>query len=110
MKLSIDDLKQYWDLLYSHLQELDVQVIELEYDYYWDVQFPSRYQIYEQPINLPLGQLTHDVEVLNQMFQGESNLVLYNFVHLSAILRMIGEMGEVELMRQQNPSDSSTSG
>jgi hypothetical protein len=102
MHTTLDELEQYFDALFLYLKTLGVSSIDLKWDFYWDILYPQRYEVYEKPVEITLGQLSHDKEMLVKLANSEFEPVAYNFVQLAAILRAIGEMGELELLKQAN--------
>jgi hypothetical protein len=100
MHITLDELEQHFHTMVGHLKALGVRSIELKWDFYWDILYPKRYEVYEKPVEITLGQLTHDHEMLVRLANSEFDPVIYNFVQLAAILRAIGEMGELELLKQ----------
>jgi hypothetical protein len=65
--------------------------VELPSDYYWDIPEGEKYNPYQKPSDLTLGQLTDDWSELNKVLEGSAEPISYHFVWLAAILRAIGE-------------------
>jgi len=100
MQISIDELAVLCNKLLARLRELNIEVVELPQDYYWDIPQPERYAVYEEPDSFTIGQLSDDWADLTQLIDKEAEPILYNLVDLAAILRAIGEQGEAALLQQ----------
>lgn len=91
MDVKIDELRSIANALFSHLENDGAKSLTLSVDYYWDVPEDTRYDSYEKPRELTLGQLTDDMTELTRMLNGERPMVAYGLVWLAAILRRVGE-------------------
>lgn len=91
MRLEVSQLRAATELLFSHLEELGYDSIEISKDYYWDIEAPTRYDPYVRPTELTLGQLTDDWSEMEKILRKESEPVAYALVWLSALLRIVGE-------------------
>ena len=91
MQISIEKLKALADLLLSHVEESGSKTIEIGDDYYWDVPESARYNPSDKPIDLTIGQLSDDVSELRRMLAGDTPVLGYGLVWLSAVLRRVGE-------------------
>ncbi len=65
--------------------------IDIADDYYWDVPRNCRYEVYESPAELTVGQLTDDWNELRRIGRGEVDALAYALLWASSILRRIGE-------------------
>ncbi len=91
MTISTTELRNIFDRLVTKLEAEGHQTIELTQDYYWDIQAPARYKMYETPGNPSIGQLSDEWSSLQRVLNGESEPLNYNLIWLAAILRAIGE-------------------
>ena len=91
MKVDIVELRRAASRLFDHIEEAGIHSFDLEHDHYWVVPRESRYNVYEQPKQLEVGQLTEDLESLRSLNDPAEPLVAYAMVWLAAILREIGE-------------------
>lgn len=90
MNVSTTQLRQLCDALLSHIEEVAPSV-EVREDYYWAVPRESRYDLYEQPSALTLGQLSDDWSELDKIRSGEREPHPHALVWLASILRYVGE-------------------
>ncbi|HYH81564.1 MAG TPA: hypothetical protein VEX86_17295 [Longimicrobium sp.] len=91
MQIRIAELREVSEVLFRHLEQNGVDQVDLAQDYYWNVPAGERYDPYQQPAGLDLGQLTDDWRELQRLRSGEREPVAYGLVWLSAILRAVGE-------------------
>ncbi len=70
---------------------------EFDEEFYWDVPYDQRYNSYDQPKKLTMGQLSEDVDQLRMIAKGENAPVPLGLVWLSNVLRLAGEKGPYEL-------------
>jgi hypothetical protein len=90
------DLRALVENLLTHLEQTGHQTVDLNDDFYWDVLAKERYDRYESPETLTVGQLTDDWSELTKILEQKSAPLNYALVWLAAILRRIGETaGEV---------------
>lgn len=92
MKISTKKLHAALDLLMRHIESSGHGSIEISEDFYWNVPDEDRYNPYEQPTNLDLGQLSDDWKELEAIADGSSEPLGYGLVWASSILRRIGEI------------------
>lgn len=90
-QITVEQLKAAAEMLFSHLQDSGVKTIEIAEDFYWDVPAANRYDQYEQPAQLTVGQLSDDVSEVQRMLAGDTPVLGYGLVWLAAVLRRIGE-------------------
>ncbi len=92
MKISVAKLRRSSNFLFDHLEEEGHSYIELDHDYYWQIDHPEElYDPLNEPKDLGLGQLYDDYEYIQQVADGERETISYDAVWLSSILRYIGE-------------------
>lgn len=91
MKLNLSDLRLVSEKLFTHLEERGISSIELSGDYYWNIPKELKYNPYQEPTELDLGQLSADWENLTAILEEEAEPIGYALVWLSAVLQAIGE-------------------
>ena len=92
MQVSVSELRAMTEKLFLHLERKDYSSVELSTDYYWNIPKEFRYNPYEEPKDLDLGQLTDDWANLRKILEGTTEPVGYAFVWLSTVLRAVGEI------------------
>ena len=91
MRISGADLRRVTELLLEHLDELGQEEFEIDKDFYWEVPSSGRYDHYDQPSELSVGQLSEDWAELEAMLSGVKEPIGYGLVWLGSILRAVGE-------------------
>lgn len=86
------ELRRVSSLLIDHLEDLGVQVIRPNVDYYWCLKPAEKYELLSDPETLLAGQLSHDIERLKQMLKDPDMVVREGFAWLANLLAYIGEM------------------
>jgi len=91
VQIRVSELRLLTEILFTHLEELEKDEITISHDYYWAISDEERYNPYEKPSDLTIGQLTDDWQELQQILVSENEPISYALVWLSSILRCIGE-------------------
>jgi hypothetical protein len=90
-QMDIDTLERAFQLIFSHLREIQINSVEVDKDFYWDISSDERYDPYQDPKDLSLGQLSSDWEEIQKIASGEKKPTVYTLVWLSSLLRFLGE-------------------
>jgi hypothetical protein len=91
MTVDIEELRKVLVILLD-VVESNGAAVEILDDFYWDVPGKHRYQVYEPPAELTVGQLTDDWSELRRIGCGEVDALPYALVWAASILRRIGEI------------------
>lgn len=91
MNVSVAELRAITEKLLAHLEQKAGVQIEISMDHYWSVAKDQRYDSYQQPTELDVGQLSDDWAELQKINQGISDPTSFALVWLSTILRAVGE-------------------
>ena len=91
MEIALSELKAVYLKELDHLEKLGYEQVNIPVEYYWNIPQEARYDPYQEPKQLTLGQLSDDLEGLKQVLEGKRDPVAYDLVWLSTILRVIGE-------------------
>ena len=91
MQLDINKLHRVCEILFQLLEQKGVEVVEFQEDYYWNIPRNQKYNPYEEPSNLDLGQLSDNWHELQEILELEREPIVYHLVWLSEIFRAIGE-------------------
>lgn len=91
MQIKIVELKQIVGKLFSHLEEIGLESIKIDEDYYWHISEEERFDMSHHPTDLGVGQLSDDWEFLSKLLEDDRDAVSYDFVYLARILEIIGE-------------------
>ena len=85
MRIAVDELRRIADQLLTHVESRAGRQIELEADFYWNVPDAVKYDQYEEPKELDVGQLSEDWDRLAAISRGDSPPV-------GAALAWLGEL------------------
>ena len=91
MTIKIDEIRQACNKLLDFLESNGNNEIITDLDFYWNIQSSSLYNVYEDPENMTIGQLSDDLNELRKIINNETEPVGYALVWLSSLLRLIGE-------------------
>ncbi len=89
MKVKTAELRHVSDLLFEHLERNGISELEVDKDFYWNVQDDQLFSVYEKPGELTMGQLSEDWQQLQAIASGRKPPIGYGFAWLSSILRFI---------------------
>ena len=91
MKLDILTLKQATLAAFDHLDEMNIDSIEIKEDFYWHTDKTQLYDVYKSPENTTIGQLSFDVEKVEDIASKQISAVGYDFAVLASIFRYLGD-------------------
>jgi hypothetical protein len=87
--IDLSDLRAVAASLLDHLTELEGSEVSLEHDMFWSVGAPAIFNVYAQPEDLSIGQLSESWENLRRMTDEDRSLT-YGLEWLADVLRAIG--------------------
>ncbi len=90
VQVSVEQLRHVFDRLLTHVVGAapDVAVSK---DYFWSIPSPARYDVYAEPGELTIGQVSEAWAALQGMLEDETKMLGYGLVWLSEVLRAIGD-------------------
>jgi hypothetical protein len=91
MTINVSELRVITEKLFTHLENLGINSVEITEDYYWDIPEEQKYNILKEPKELDVGQLTDDWEFLLKVLEPNREPLGYSFVWLGKLLEAIGE-------------------
>ncbi len=89
--ISPNELVRALSLILREAGFADDEQIPIDKDFYWEVLWEQRYDSYEEPRKLSLGQLSDDLKEIRGILAGQRDAIPYCLVWLSSLLRVIGE-------------------
>ena len=91
-EVEVSVLRRAINAILDHMTEdLGVQKVTIEQDYYWHVPESELYDPRKAPQGLDLGRLPDDADFVKLIRRGDSGDVCYNLVHVAPLLRYIAE-------------------
>lgn len=92
MHVSLPELRRVFDVLIDHLEAVTKNdSVVLDKDYFWSIPPDERYDVYNTPADLTIGQLSDSWEFLKTPLADPDDALTYHLVWLADILRAIGE-------------------
>ncbi len=93
MRVEINELRLACEKIFSHLAANGNTIVEIPYDYYWNIPEADRYELNDKPNpeNFDLGQLSDDWEDLRRLANGDEPPISYGLVWAAHIFTAIGE-------------------
>jgi hypothetical protein len=92
MSIDIATLEKATLAIFQHLKESGVHSIEFEHDFYWDIDKQQRYNPYQQPTQMSLGQLIDDWNEIEKIALGDKEAIGFAFVWMASLYRYVGEI------------------
>ena len=91
-EIEIAVLKRAINAVLDHIvEDLGIQKVTLEQDYYWHIPEAELYDPQKSPAACDLGRLPDDADFVKLIRRGEGGDVCYNLVHVAPLLRYIAE-------------------
>lgn len=90
MRIKLDDLRRVSGILFDHLERAGITEVEVDKDYYWSIPEEKLYSVYEEPSNLTVGQLSHDLDELAKINAGSKEPIAFALTWLASVLRFVG--------------------
>ncbi|MEN6372289.1 MAG: hypothetical protein ABFD64_09790 [Armatimonadota bacterium] len=91
MIIHVSELAKISEKLIAHLREVAGEVIDVPVDCYWNIPKAQKYNAYQEPSELDMGQLSDDWNELQKVLEKHFEPLTHDFVPLAAILRALGE-------------------
>lgn len=93
MKIDISTLRKAVDMILSEIEKEGTREINLSKDYYWSIPANERYDPYNSPKDLTLGQLSEDWKETLRIVHESQSPAAYQLEWISALLRYVAEHG-----------------
>jgi hypothetical protein len=78
------------DKLWAHFAEMGIDSVDTPHDYYWSIPYQDLYRLESQPTTFEVGQLSEDWQGVQRMLEADRDVITFDFVKISAILRELG--------------------
>ncbi len=106
MNVNVSDLKCAANLLFQHLEATGHTQLSFNIDYYWSIPTEHVYNVYEEPHDLTIGQISDDLSELMRIVEGDSEPNVYALAWLASILRAAADT----MPGDANPGDGGVAG
>lgn len=91
VRVPVDQLRQVFELLVAHVVKDAETDFPVSQDYFWSIPSPERYDVYNEPSELTIGQVSESWANLQSMLEDDSKTLGYGLVWLADVLRAIGD-------------------
>lgn len=91
MRILASDLREAFNRILTHLEATGRREFDITEEFYWSIPPESRYDTYERPSELTVGQLSEDWDWIEKINRGESEPLGYALVWLARILTVVGQ-------------------
>ncbi len=91
MVVDLKTLEIAFGVILKYMNERQIHEVEINDDFYWFIPEEERYDSYQRPTTMTIGQLTEDWENVRKIASGESRPVGLALRWLAAILIPVGE-------------------
>ena len=95
MQISLVSLRNAVEKTLDYLEESGLTHIDVDEDYYWNIAKEEIYDLYKEPTDLNVGQLSDDIEAVEKIASGENDPIGHHLVWIAAIMRYIGENSSI---------------
>lgn len=89
-KFTTKELREVFDVLIGHVEERYGSTIEVDADYFWSIPSDEIYDVYDQPTDLTISQLTESLDNIRRVTADPEHAISYALVWLADILRATG--------------------
>jgi hypothetical protein len=90
VRIPVEDLRRAADILLDHLESTVGGVVELDRDMFWAVPPDALYDVYQEPGELTIGQLTESRDNIARVLEDQDSALSYGLVWLADVLRAVG--------------------
>ena len=87
----VDTLRRAIDILLDHLVSVEGQNISLDKDMFWTIAADQRNDVYVEPTEFSIGQLSESLESIDLIVNEPSTATSYALVWVADVLRAAGE-------------------
>ena len=89
--VSVEQLRQVFELLVRHVTDGSEGDLATSKDYFWSIPPSARYDLYNEPSEFTVGQVSEAWHNLQELLVDESKVLGYGFVWLADVLRALGD-------------------
>jgi hypothetical protein len=89
-RFTTQELREVFDVLMRHIEERHGSTIEVDADYFWSIPPDEIYDVYKQPTQLTVGQLTESLDNIRDVAADPEDAIAYALVWLGDVLRVTG--------------------
>jgi hypothetical protein len=91
IELRLDVLRRALDLVLEELEATHGALLRIDRDYFWSIPAEQRMNVYEQPKDLTVGQLSELIEGMEKLVEDPERVTVVDAVKLAELLRNAGD-------------------
>jgi hypothetical protein len=91
MLVDVKTLEKAMLAIFDHLKKQGISSVNFDSDFYWDIEKEQRYEPYQDPSGMNLGQLSDDWTEIQKIASGEKEPIGYALVWIASLYRYVGE-------------------
>jgi len=91
ISVPIETLRTALEILLSHLQEIEGPKVRLDRDYFWAISPDQAYDVYNDPNDFTVGQLSECLSNLEAIVADPTRATSFAFVWLGELVKAIGQ-------------------
>ena len=89
--IDIRKLKESIDVLLDHIIDSGVERLDIETQYYWQVEESREYDFQRQPEGYAVGDFYEDMATMEQVLSSKENVLAYTLTELAPIVAYVGK-------------------
>ena len=89
-RISLATLRQSFDVLLRHLEEVEGPEIDIEVDYFWEISGEQLYDVTRVPSDLTIGQVSESLANLEEIVADPELAISYGLVWLADVTGAVG--------------------
>lgn len=90
MKVELDLIEKAIAIIFEQMKCRGLSSVELDCDFYWNIPTEHLYNVYCEPGELDIGQLTDDYDTLKKNLDDDI-LTFYNLKNVAAVMRFLSQ-------------------
>ncbi|WP_104398553.1 hypothetical protein [Vibrio penaeicida] len=91
MLVDVKTLEKAMLAIFDHLKAQGVYSLDIDSDFYWDIVKEQRYDPYQEPSDINLGQLSDNWNEIQKIASGEKEPIGYALIWIASLYQYIGE-------------------
>ncbi|NOI65478.1 hypothetical protein [Vibrio sp. 99-8-1] len=91
MVVDIETLQNAMLQVFEHLKHQGINSLDIDSDFYWNIEKKQRYDPYQMPNDIDLGQLSDSWDEIQKIASGEREPIGYALIWIASLYQYIGE-------------------
>lgn len=89
--IDVRKLKEAIDALFDHIVDSGVERLDIETQYYWQVEENQQYDFRREPEGYAVGDFYDDVATMEQVLSDKEHVFAYTLTELAPIVAYVGK-------------------